>query len=238
MNLSHELRTLIVWAHLKVWWNQCISTRWKQWTLPKRHSLCLSAKVAQVHARWLALVMVWNCRMWCICSVYRFLTDLLNQNGPILFIWLFLLACQHPSGCFGYESSHQLVTPSDPTLSGGFFLCIKVLPFTVRDYTGSIVLSTDTNAYLAVSFICNSAWVMTMKSYDGWQSFEPVVQNPQKANNIVIKRAFQKKCCIVLFIFRFCRWLTSSFHPFISSIQTGCVISVISLIYVPRVQVC
>lgn len=57
--------------------------------------------------------------------------------------------------------------PSDPTLSGGFFLCIKVFPVTVRDYTGPIVLSTDTNAYLVISFICNSPWVMTMKSYDG-----------------------------------------------------------------------
>lgn len=145
-----------------------------------------------------------------------------RYDGPLLFIWLFLLACQHPSGCFGYESSHQLVTPSDPTLSGGFFLCIKVLPFTVRDYTGPIVLSTDTNAYLAVSFICNSAWAMTMKSYDGWQSFEPVVQNSQKVNNIVIKRALQEKCCIVLFIFRFCHCLTSSFHPLFSNRLRNC----------------
>lgn len=70
--------------------------------------------------------------------------------------------------------------PSDPTLSGGFSLCIKVFPFTVRDYTGPIVFPTDTNAYLAVSFICNSVWVMTMKSYDGWQSFEPVVKTVKK----------------------------------------------------------
>lgn len=69
-----------------------------------------------------------------------------------------------------------LWNPSDPTLSGGFFLCIKVFPVTVRDYTGPIVLSTDTNAYLAISFICNSPWVMTMKSYDGLQSFDPVVK--------------------------------------------------------------
>lgn len=102
-------------------------------------------------------------------------------------------------------------------------------------YTGPIVLSTDTNAYLAVSFICNSAWVMTMKSYDGWQSFEPVFQNSQKVNNIVIKRALQEKCCIVLFIFSFSHWLTSSFHPLFSNRLCNCSYS---LVYVPRVQAC
>lgn len=111
--------------------------------------------------------------------------------------------------------TNLLWNSSDPILSGGFFLCIKVFPVTVRDYTGPIVLSTDTNAYVAISFICNSPWVMTMKSYDGWQGFDPVVKT-LRVNYIVIMRASPSTCFIVWVIYShlyFAFWLTGLFYP-------------------------
>ena len=56
-------------------------------------------------------------------------------------------------------------------------MCIKEVPFLDRDYTGPIVFYTDMNAYLNILFIYNSGWAMTMKGYNGWQSFEACFSN-------------------------------------------------------------
>lgn len=53
-------------------------------------------------------------------------------------------------------------------------------------HTGPIVFCTDMNAYLTVLFVCNSGWVMTMKSDTGWQSSEV------SCGNSVIKKQIIK----------------------------------------------
>lgn len=141
-NLSHELRTLIAWTHLKVWWNQCISARWKQRTLPNRHSICLPAKVAQVHARWLALVMVWKCRMGRICSLYRFLTGLLHHSG----------GTTDQFYLFGYSSwlanIHQGVLDMNPVTS-------SLLPVTQHFPEGSFYASKCSPLQTTLALLCS-----------------------------------------------------------------------------------
>lgn len=79
-----------------------------------------------------------------------------------------------------------LWNPNDAILSGRFSLCMKVVPFLDRHYTGPIVFYTDMNAYLTILFICDSGWVMTMNSYNGWQSSEAGGRNIQDSRTVFL----------------------------------------------------
>lgn len=175
--VSQELRVLTVRAQLKVWWNQGINARWEKHTPSKRFSVCLVAKFLQFCPRCRALVMVWTCIRWCIGFVYRFLTVLHHRT------WVMVISFGLPSSTITFWTWIHLQTYSETPVAKHFLVgSFYASKFSLlqSDYTGPIVLSSDTNAYLAISFICNSPWVMTMKSYDGWQSFDPVVKTHKK----------------------------------------------------------
>lgn len=157
--------------------------------------------------------MVWKCGMGCICCVYRSLTGLLHHSrGKTDQFYLYGYS-------FWPANIHQGVLDMNPVTSSllpvtqhfpeGSFYASKFSPLQSETTLGLLCSLLTQMLTWPFSFICNSAWVMTMKSCNGWQSFEPVVQNSQKVNCIVIKLALQEKRLIVLFVFRFRRSLTS-----------------------------